>query len=104
MRTIKTTRLPQKTSGRLPQSIAQRFGAFSHKPNIMGKLINYHYTYKDNFINIISNIEIYVKQCTSENGKNRKTAGKAGKISGKMKLATTIFVVAFDMQETKSSQ
>ena len=26
------------------------------------------------------------------------------KISGKMKLATTIFVVAFDMQETKSSQ
>ena len=25
------------------------------------------------------------------------------KISGKMKLATTIFVVAFDMQETKKS-
>ena len=28
----------------------------------------------------------------------------ACKISGKMKLATTKIVVAFDMQETKSSQ
>jgi hypothetical protein len=37
-------------------------------------------------------------------GKTKGFCGSACKISGKMKLATTIFVVAFDMQETKSSQ
>jgi hypothetical protein len=31
----------------------------------------------------------------------RKALQSVCKISGKMKLATTIFVVAFDMQETK---
>ena len=33
----------------------------------------------------------------------KNTVRSVCKISGKMKLATTIFVVAFDMQETKKS-
>ena len=43
-------------------------------------------------------------QNLSHTPQKNKKAPSACKISGKMKLATTIFVVAFDMQETKSSQ